>query len=151
MGSLSLSLSISLSPPLSHSSSRPTFLPQAKLFRSANTHSHTLPDTPLAPCGAEPMQQEMKYLYLRGKHTSFHTTRGHTCVEIHAYTSTALIDSGSGIPCRNNTQTSKTIFCVFHGKFHTRLHSSLLTRCEWGCSSVFMLVDIKCFSVCVFM
>lgn len=114
------------------------------------THKHL--HTPLTPYRAELMQEEMKYHYLRGKHTSVHTHTNHSLTHAHTYTSTyttfVFFPSKKfySIPLRNIVPTSKTIFAYFHTN-HTLLfpmafvlvHVFLLRLCAGG----------ACLSVCI--
>lgn len=137
----------------------PVFLTWAKLFGSSNTHTHAHTHTPLTPYRAELMQEEMKYHYLRGKHTSVHThtkplthshakAHTHTYVRIYIYTSRCLPPQKSELGfAQEYCPNIKGHICLFSHQSHIAVSHGLCvclpsapvcSRCMSCCMAVYL-------------
>jgi len=89
-----------------------SFLTLAKIFGSSGTH------TPLTPYRAELMREEMKYHYLRGKHTSVHTRPNCSLTHLSAriyiciYT-ICFLSPKSVLNCSQKLSYIKACICLF--------------------------------------
>lgn len=116
---------------------------------------------PLTPYRAELMQEEMKYHYLRDKHTSVHThtkplthtlkhTHTHIPVHLHIHFSLSSPKNVNSVLLRNIVPTSKAVFVYFHTN-HTLLFPMafvfvcLLRLCAAGaCLAVWLCIYVAC-------
>ena len=125
----------------------------AHTHKHTHTHTHTHTYTPLTPYRAELMQEEMKYHYLRGKHTSVHTHTNHSFtlthprihVYIYIYTSCSPPQKNQLNSAQEYSPDIKDHICLFSHQSNTAVSHGL-----YACACfLFTSVCCSCVSICM--